>query len=101
METTYKIISEAREILELPESATMVHIKENYKRLIKRWHPDINDSAKELHEEKTRKIINAYKVIMTYCENYSFSFKEEEVGKYISDQERWFKQFGSDSVWAR
>jgi len=27
------------------------------------------------------------------------SFEREEVKKYMTDQERWFRQFGSDPIW--
>lgn len=99
MKTKYKIITEAREILELSECATMQQIKENYKRLIKEWHPDKNKNDKQSYEENTKKIIAAYKTIIEYCKNYSYSFSKEEIEKYIDDQEWWFKRFGNDPVW--
>ena len=39
-EHTYDKIVWARNILGLPESATMHEIKDNYRRLINKWHPD-------------------------------------------------------------
>lgn len=99
MKTKYEIITEAREILELPEYATMPQIKENYKRLIKKWHPDKNANDKEIYEENAKKIIEAYKTIIAYCKNYRYSFSKEEVEKYIKDQEWWFKRFGNDPIW--
>jgi DnaJ-class molecular chaperone len=100
MKTRFEIISDAREILELPESATLQQIKKNYKHLIKKWHPDKNLSNQRIAEDKTKKIIQAYKVIAQYCDDYKFSFTRQEVEKYLSDQEKWFKQFGKDPIWA-
>jgi DnaJ-class molecular chaperone len=95
----FAIITRARKILDLPESATLDQIKKNFTQLIKKWHPDKNLSETELAESKTREIIHAYKVIKQYCEEYHFSFRRQEVDKYLSDRERWIKQFGNDAVW--
>ena len=100
MKTRFEIITEAREILELPESATLEQIKKNYKQLIKKWHPDKNISDQGLAENKTKKIIEAYKIIIQYCDHYNYSFTRQEVEKYLTDRERWFKQFGHDPIWA-
>ena len=54
MKTRFEIISDAREILELPESATLQQIKKNYKHLIKKWHPDKNLSNQRIAEDKTK-----------------------------------------------
>ncbi len=96
----FEIITRARTILDLPESATSEQIKKSYTQLIKKWHPDKNISDQELAETKTREIILAYKIIIKYCNHYKFSFSRQEVEKYLSDRERWFKQFGCDPIWA-
>ena len=44
-------------------------------------------------------IINAYKTIIQYCEQYRFSFSREEVEKYVSPEEDWLKRFGNDPIW--
>ena len=98
-ESKFETITRARQILDLPESATLAQIKKNYTRLIKKWHPDKNISDPGLAEIRTMEIIEAYKTIMDYCDHYQFSFTRREVEKYLSDRERWFKQFGSDPIW--
>jgi len=95
----YRVITEARRILELPESATMTQIKDNYRRLIKKWHPDSCSEKREVCEEMSRKITNAYRIILDYCSNYKYSFAKEEVDKYLSKEEWWFKQYGDDPIW--
>lgn len=95
----YEEITKATTILELPEAATMQQIKEHYKRLITKWHPDKFQNNKEVFEEKAKKINDAYKIIMNYCNNYEFSFSKEEVEKYIKAEEWWFKRFGNDPIW--
>lgn len=97
--TKYDEITEARVILELPERASLETIRENYRTLLRKWHPDYctEDSIRCL--EKTRKIICAYKLIVSYCNNYEFSFTEEEIGKMFSAEEWWFKRFGNSPWW--
>ena len=95
----YEEITKARKVLELPESATMEEIKICYRRLITKWHPDVCPEKKGLCEKMTIKIMNAYKLIMGYCNHYKFSFSKEEVQKYDSPEEWWFKRFGNDPIW--
>ena len=97
----YEKILEARKILELPEAATMEEIKDSYRRLIKKWHPDRCVEEKEACLEMTNKIISAYKVILNYCRNYKFSFSQKEVEKYITGEEWWMRQFGQGPVWEK
>jgi DnaJ-class molecular chaperone len=97
----YQKIYEARKLLELPERATMNEIKSNYRNLIKKWHPDKCGASKEKCAEMTGKIIRAYKIILDYCRYYKYSFSEEEVKNYLSDEEWWFERFGEDPLWGK
>ena len=92
----YEEITKARQILGLDEYATLKEIKNKYRELLKEWHPDLQKKNKAVRKEKTIEIINAYKIIMDYCEQYRFSFSREEVEKYFSPEELWAKQFGKD-----
>jgi preprotein translocase subunit Sec63 len=92
-------ITKARQILGLYELATLKDIKNRYKELLKEWHPDLCKENEEIRKEKTIEIINAFKTIMDYCENYKVSFSKEEIEKYISPDEFWKKRFGSDPIW--
>jgi len=96
----FEIITQSRKSLGLTESATREQIRENYKQLIKKWHPDKNLSDQKQAESKTTEIIQAYKIIIQYCDDYKFSFTRQEVEKYLSAREKWFKQFGEDPIWA-
>ncbi len=97
----YKDILEARELLGLPERASMDEIKSSYRRLVSLWHPDRCREDKERCDEMTRKIIAAYEIIAAYCENYRYSFTEEEVRRYLSAEEWWFEKFGNDPLWGK
>ncbi len=93
-------ITQARKILGIYESETLKNIKNKFKQLIKKYHPDVCKMDKEVCHKKTEEIINSYKIIMSYCDNYKFSFKKEEIEKYLSKEEFWEKQFGNDPIWS-
>ncbi|MFZ7113584.1 MAG: J domain-containing protein [Desulfatiglandales bacterium] len=95
----YDKITEARTLLELPEQATKKQIKANYRRLLRKWHPDSCREDKTLCQERTRAIIRAYNILADYCDNYNYSFSREEVKKYISQEEWWVERFGQGPVW--
>ncbi len=95
----YEEITKARKILELPESATMQEITGHYKKLMTKWHPDKCREKKGIYEQKAKEINDAYEIIMSYCNNYDFSFSKEEVEKHITEREWWFKRFGKDPIW--
>ncbi len=95
----YQKISEARKLLELPETATEDSIKSNFKRLMTRWHPDKCQEDPEICHEMTRKIISAYKTILDYCRHYQYSFSEEAVKRHLSPEQWWFERFGDDPLW--
>jgi DnaJ-class molecular chaperone len=95
----YDEITKARQILGLYEFATLKDIKNQYKELLREWHPDLSKEKEEISREKTIEIIDAFKTIMDYCENYKFSFSKEEIEKYVSPDEFWEKRFGSDPIW--
>ena len=72
-------IDEARKILELNERATIPEIKEAYRKLSLRYHPDkCKDNDKAECEEKFKQINNANEVLIEYCLNYKFPFKQAE-----------------------
>jgi DnaJ-class molecular chaperone len=95
----YEEITQALRILGLYELATLKDIRHRYKELLKEWHPDLHNENEEICRQKTIEIIDAYRILMDYCENYKFSFSKEEIEKYISPEEFWAKRFGSDPLW--
>lgn len=49
------------QILEVSYSATSEEIKSSYRRLLKKWHPDVNDSQE--NKLRTQEIIEAYEIL--------------------------------------
>lgn len=97
----YEKISEARKVLQLPERATLKEVKTNYRRLLKRWHPDTCQESKRKCKEMTEVIVSAYETVMDYCRHYRFSFFEKDVRDNLSAQDWWHERFGSDPLWGK
>ena len=99
IQNTYRKIADARQVLNLPEKASMDEIRKNYRELLKKWHPDTCSQDVNVCIKMTQKINASYEIIMAYCRQYKFSFTREEVQNYISDNEWYRQRFGSDPVW--
>ena len=76
---SFEEVEEARIILGLEEEATLGEIKEAYRRLTRRYHPDLCRERREVCEEQIRKLNWAYEVLMSYVEGYRYSFRREDV----------------------
>ena len=103
MEYSIDEIKSALELLNIPEKSSLLEIKKIYKDLLFQWHPDRCREKKEICNKKTRRIIKSYKILLAYCENYKFSFIEEELetnpgsGNPIKF---WYERFGDDPIWS-
>ncbi|MDD5285229.1 MAG: J domain-containing protein [Desulfuromonadaceae bacterium] len=94
---TYADLQEALQVLSLRERATLKEIKTRHRVLVKRHHPDtgnIND------QEAIRKVNAAYRILLDYVAEYSFSFGEEEF--YIQNPEEHLRrQFMDAALWGK
>lgn len=95
----YQDLYQAKELLNLSDTATMEEIKTNFRSLMQKWHPDKNSKKREECEEKSKQITLAYAVIMAYCSNYRFDFTEKEFKKHLSGEDWWMERFGNNPVW--
>jgi hypothetical protein len=96
----FEDINAARMLLELPDRASMEEIKSQFRALIQKWHPDRCEADINKCKEMTARIIDAYRLINNYCNNYKFSFSKEEVSNYLSAEEWWLERFGHDPLWS-
>ncbi len=94
IKTKWKEIEEARKILKLPKKTTRKKIIENYRRLVKKYHPDHGGD-----EDLIKKLNFAYQVLMQYCDNYLINLEPEE--NNLNPEEWWFKKFGEDPIWGK
>jgi len=83
----FEQIDEARKLLGLGEEATLEEIKEIYRHLSLKYHPDrCTDRDKRHCEEMFKKINQAKDILLNYCANYKYSFKEKDVKKQTMDR---------------
>jgi len=75
-----KKIKEALEFMNIPPLSSIKDIKREYKKLSKKYHPDIVGSNEMIH-----KLNESYNILMDYCENYKFTFDEYEIKKQHPD----------------
>jgi len=81
-------IDNARKLLGLGEDASLEEIRDVYRNLALKYHPDrCKEPDKKLCEEKFKRITHAKDLIANYCANYRFSFKEADVKKNTMDRE--------------
>jgi curved DNA-binding protein CbpA len=81
-------IDKARKILKLNEDASFKDIIKSYRTLALKYHPDkCKEKKKKSCEEMFKKITQANDLLMSYCEEYKFSFKERNVKENSVDQE--------------
>ena len=96
----FKDIDRARKILGLGATTSIKEIKDKYRKLSLKYHPDRHNSSskKKKYEEKIKEIINSYGILMNYCIKYPISFNAKEAmkieeGEYISQH---LKRFYDD-----
>jgi len=82
MKDPVALIHDALETLGLPTMVSYRDIKERYRYLSMKHHPDKGGEAEEM-----AKINEAYTILKNYIENYKFSFSEEEILKQFPHKE--------------
>lgn len=81
-------IDQARKILGLDEKASLEEIKDAYRRLSLKYHPDrCKDKNKRECEEMIKKVNHAKDMLSAYCAGYRYSFKEKDVRINVMDEE--------------
>jgi preprotein translocase subunit Sec63 len=81
-------IDEARRVMGLGEAAMLKEVKSAYRRLAHSHHPDKHGSATEENDVIMKKLNWAYKLLLKYCTDYKYSFKEEDVARTYPYEER-------------
>jgi len=97
----FENIDKARKTLGLGETATLAEIKEAYRRLSLKYHPDkCADEEKQLCEEMFKKINKANETLMSYCASYRYSFAEKDVKEVTGEayEEEHTRRFYEDFI---
>jgi DnaJ-class molecular chaperone len=80
-------IDEARKVLGLSEAATLKEIKRAYRIRSHRHHPDKHGGNASDEDGIMKKINWAYRLLMEYCSNYKYSFREGDVARAYPEEE--------------
>ena len=84
----FKKIDDARKLLKLDSEASLHDIKESYRKLSLRYHPDrCKDADKSNCKKIFQGISDAKDLLMDYCASYRYSFKERDVKKNSMDKD--------------
>ena len=77
----FEELDKARKILDLGEEATIEEIKNSYRKLAQKYHPDKfrTKKKKEETQEKFKEISWAYNIIMKYIYSYRYSFRKKDL----------------------
>ena len=86
-------LEKARQLLGLPLQTTRAEIKERYRQLAAKWHPDRAGEVKKMQE-----LNEAYHLLMEYCEHYRIFLAPNDQG--ADAEEWWFLHFGEDPIWS-
>ena len=85
----------AKSLLGLRETSTTKEIKNKYKNLMKKWHPDKHKDDAQKATKMSMQINEAYEIIMDYCNSFEYPFDEETIKKAsYSPSEWWHDKFG-------
>jgi|LSQX01.2.fsa_nt_gb DnaJ-class molecular chaperone len=83
----FKDIDQARKLLGLGETASLKEIRDAYRTLSLKYHPDRRPAGvAEDFSETFKKITEAYDLIIEYCSCYRYSFNKKELQAF-SDAE--------------
>lgn len=102
MAVDYNDIEQAANLLELGDRASLQQIKNAYRKLMQKWHPDHCNEDKTLCNEMTRKIQEAYKLLIAFCYNYKIPLSEQRLVEELAEEDPeafWRRKFGSDPHW--
>jgi len=87
-------IDEARRLLELGEMVSLKEIRSAYRKMASRYHPDKHPGSTSAENEAVMKRLNwAYKLLMEYCRDYKYTFREEDVARVYPHDEYLRKYF--------
>lgn len=63
---------------------------------MKKWHPDKHKDNAQKATSMSMQINEAYEIILQYCNDYEYSFEEENIkSRYLNPAEWWHSKFGN------
>lgn len=97
-------LEKAYRVLKVEKSAILEEIKNSYRELAKKYHPDLyqNNPLAYLAEEKLKEVNEAYEVLEDYLENKEkYSYEEENYNSQYEDikTDKYQKHYSNSSFW--
>ena len=93
---TFVELQDAVVVLGISDRFSLRELKQRYRLLMKRHHPDV---AGDADAERARRITAAYRLLCNYIETYQFTMTEDEFLQH-NPEERLRRQFAGDPLWA-
>lgn len=96
-------IAVAKELLGLGDKATLAQIKGAYRRLSKKYHPDMAANSGDLvtgRKIEMQDLTAAYEVLLAYCSTYQYPLNPEE-NEPLEGEDWWMDRFGQDPLWGK
>jgi DnaJ-class molecular chaperone len=86
----FEQIDKARKVLGLGEEASMKEIRESFRSLSLKYHPDrCRGKDKEHCRDVFKNVSHAKDLLESYCLNYRYSFREKDVKKNTMSREEY------------
>jgi len=86
----------AKSLLGLRERSSLKEIKNKYRNLMKKWHPDKHKDDIDKATRMSTQINEAYKTILEYTNNYEYPFDEESLKYSHQSPSEWMEdRFGN------
>jgi len=92
---SFEDIERARIVLGLGERATLREIKEAYRKMSKKYHPDKGEG----NEERMKEINEAYEILTEFCECYSFPLTRKRLEEEKDTYSKYIESFLKDWMW--
>ncbi len=95
-ELTYEDILWARKVLGIGEEVRWREVKEKYRQLLKKYHPDVSDASDS--SRKIKDLNRAFEILQAYFDNYRLDLSKEGVYRQLDhlsfrehfDPKKWF-----------
>ena len=91
-----KEVEQARELFGLGECATLSEIKNAFREMAKKYHPDKCREDKKDCEEMMRKLNEAHEIILTFLSGYRYCFNQKPTEE--EDWEDFKRRFYEDFI---
>ncbi|MFZ5775698.1 MAG: J domain-containing protein [Thermodesulfobacteriota bacterium] len=97
----WKKLVAAKELLRLPDQATIAEVKQAYRKLSKQHHPDLAAGRAEQDQQQIEmhRLIEAYKLVMEYCKGYRIPLTPGQ-DQPLDGEAWWMDRFGCDPLWS-